>query len=180
MVRLVGAAPAADELVPGSFLSQVSALASPATFVWSRLADAARSLADAQALENHLRIQGWALDEVALPGKFMGQVLEWLYREDQLCRGMLAIKGRALGPGDLATPTLAVVDAADDVAPRSAVEPFLRASRAPSDVLEYLGETGVALQHLTLLVGRKARASVWPQVIAWADRANAVAVSKRA
>jgi len=179
VVRLVGPAPEADELVPGSFLSQMSALASPATFIWSRLADATMSLAKAQAFETHLRVEHWALDEVPLPGKLMRQVRDWLYRDDRLCRGALPIRGRTVGPEDLATPTLAVVDAADDVAPRSAMEPFLQASSAPSDVLEYPGEAGVPLQHLAVLIGPEARRTLWPEIIAWADRTEALAASKR-
>jgi polyhydroxyalkanoate synthase len=175
VVRLVGPAPAGGELVPGSFLSHVSALACPSAFVWSRLTDVAMSLADPQSLHIHLRVERWALDEVALPGEFMGQVLDWLYREDRFCRGVLPVKGRMLGPSDLSTPTLAVVDAADEVAPRAAVEALLAAAPAASGILEYPGETGVALQHLALLIGRHARTTVWPRIVAWLDRTAGVA-----
>jgi polyhydroxyalkanoate synthase len=40
---------------PGSLLSHASALASPGTFVWSRLIDAAMSIADPHAMEIHAR-----------------------------------------------------------------------------------------------------------------------------
>lgn len=180
VIGLTGPTPLPRELVPGSFLSQVSALASPSTFVWSRLADSLISLADALSFETHLRVEHWALDEVALHGQFVGQVLDWLYREDRLYRGCLPIRGRLLGPHNLTTPTLAVVDAADGVAPRCAVEPFLRGSPAPSAVLEYPGESGVALQHLALLVGRGARVELWPQIIAWIDHTLAGSNTRKA
>src|ERR1700745_1328371 len=40
---------------PGSLLSYASALASPGTFVWSRLTDAAMRIADPVAFEIHAR-----------------------------------------------------------------------------------------------------------------------------
>lgn len=175
VVALPGRAPARGELVPGSLLSHASAVASPSDFVWSRLADAALSSVDAQALEIHLRVERWALDEVALPGHFMGQVLEWLYREDRFRRGVLPVRGSGLGPRNLKTPTLAAVNAADGVVPRAAVEGFLEASPAQTQILEYPGETGVALQHLALLVGLRARATIWPRILAWIDGLAATA-----
>jgi polyhydroxyalkanoate synthase len=84
----------------------MSALASPDTFIWSRLADAAFSVTDGHALEIHARVERWALDEVPLPGKLVHQIVEWLYRADCFC-------------------------------------------------------------HLGILIGRKARAQVWPEIISW-------------
>jgi polyhydroxyalkanoate synthase len=34
-------------------------------------------------------------------------------------------------------------------------------------LIEYPGEIGVGLQHLAILVGRQAHATVWPEVISW-------------
>jgi polyhydroxyalkanoate synthase len=166
MIRLP---PEGGTPVPGSALTLASVLASPRTFVWSRLADLGASLADRQALEVHLRVARWGLDEVALPGPLSEQILDWLYREDRFYRGMLPVKGRQVGPGDLKTPTLAVVDAADEIAPRAAVKPFLDAAPAASRLIGYPGETGVGLQHLALLVGRRAHSVIWPEIIAWID-----------
>ena len=104
------------EPCPGSLLSQMSALASPDTFVWSRLTDAALSVADQTALETHARAERWALDEVPLPGKFVHQLIEWLYREDRFFRGELRI-GKLIGPHSVSAPTLAIVNTSDDIAP---------------------------------------------------------------
>jgi polyhydroxyalkanoate synthase len=34
-------------------------------------------------------------------------------------------------------------------------------------IVEYPDEIGVCLQHLGILIGRKARAQVWPEIISW-------------
>ena len=66
LVSLVPATLSADT-IPGSLLSQVSALASPGTFIWSRLVDATLSLLNRHTLEIHGRIERWTLDEISQP-----------------------------------------------------------------------------------------------------------------
>ena len=60
----------------------MSALASPGTFVWSRFQDAALSVTDRQAMDIHARVERWALDEAAFPGKLVREMIEQLYREN--------------------------------------------------------------------------------------------------
>jgi polyhydroxyalkanoate synthase len=117
----------------------MSALASPDTFVWSRLADAALSVADQIALETHARVERWALDEVPLSGKLVHQLIEWLYREDRFCRGELRIDKPA-GPHSVSAPTLAIVNTADDIAPLDSVRPFNESLATPdARIIEYPG-----------------------------------------
>ncbi len=157
------------EPCPGSLLTQMSALASPDTFVWSRLTDAALSVADHTALETHARVERWALD-VPLPGKFVHQLIEWLYREDRFCRGQLRID-KLIGPQSVSAPTLAIVNTADDIAPLEAVKPFVDSlATRDASIIEYPGEIGVGLQHLGPLIRRRARATIWPAIICWMDR----------
>jgi polyhydroxyalkanoate synthase len=158
----------AVEIVPGSLLSQLSAMASPETFLWSRLVDVALSMGDPEALMVHARVERWALDEFPLPGRLVHEILEWLYRENRLCAGTLRIGDRFLGPSSLRVPLLAVVNTADAVAPPQSIAPFIDAMPAGDiRLIEYPGETGVGLQHLAILVGRQAHAKVWPEVISW-------------
>jgi polyhydroxyalkanoate synthase len=56
-------------IVAGSLLSLISAVACHDTFVWARWMDAILSLADHAALDVHVRVERWALDEVVLSGK---------------------------------------------------------------------------------------------------------------
>ena len=168
LVSLVPPTLSAAEPFPGSLLSHMSALASPASFVWSRLMDAMLSAADHRALDVHARVERWALDEVPLPGELVHEIIEWLYRENRFCRGVLKIGEAQLGPSTLTVPVLAVVNMADDVAPLASVKPFIAAMPATNaKIVEYPGEVGVCLQHLGALVGRQAQAKVWPQIMSW-------------
>lgn len=168
LVSLVPSTLSAAEPFPGSLLSQMSALASPGTFVWSRLMDAALSVTDPHTMEIHARVERWALDEVPLPGKLVHQMIEWLYRENRFCRGVLDVRETRVGPFSLVVPTLAVVNTADEVAPLASVKPFISAMPAKDTrIIEYPGEVGVCLQHLGILIGREAHANVWPEIICW-------------
>lgn len=168
LVSLVPPGLSGADSFPGSLLSYASALASPDTFVWSRLMDAGLSIADHRAMEIHGRVERWSLDEVPLPGRLVHQIVDWLYREDRLYRGILRIRGKAVGPGNLSLPTLVVVNSNDDVASPTSMKPFV-AAMPPGRVqtIEYPGETGVCLQHLGILVGHEAYRTIWPKIIAW-------------
>src|SRR6516165_5357737 len=167
LVTLVPSDLPEEDTFPGSLLSHLSALASPGTFIWSRLMDAALSISDHHAMELHARVERCALDDVPLPGKLVHQIIEWLYRENRLCRGVLKVDKALVGPLSLSVPTLAVVNTADDVAPPISLKPFADAMAKNSQIIEYPGELGVCFQHLGILVGRRARAQVWPEILSW-------------
>ncbi len=168
LVSLVPASISDSEPYPGSILSHMSAMASPHTFVWSRLLDAALSATDGHAMDTHTRVERWALDEVPLPGKLVSEIVNELYRENRFCRAVLRIGKKTVGPSDLSDPTLAVVNTADAVAPMASLS-SMRDILSPGKfrVIEYPGETGVGLQHLGILVGRDAYASIWPEIVGW-------------
>ncbi len=155
-------------VIAGTLLSQLSALASPRTFLWSRLVDAALSIADPFAMDIQGRIERWTPDESPLPGRLVHQILQWLYRENRLCGGTLPVQHTTVGPSGLRVPTLAVVNTRDEVAPVASIKPFIEAMPVRDvRLIEYPGETGVGLQHLAILAGRNAHARVWPEIISW-------------
>ncbi len=135
--------------------------------------EAVSSISDWHALDIHARVERWALDEVALPGKLVHQIIEWLYRENRFCRGTLSVGDTQVCLSRLSAPTLAVVNVADEVAPFASVAPFVRAMpRSDVAILECPDEIGVALPHLGILIGREARACVWPEIMNWLESRN--------
>jgi len=170
LVRLAANGAPSARMVPGSLLSQASALASPESFVWQRLLDAALSLGDREAMTIHARVARWALDEAPLPGRLTREILQQLYREDRFHRGVLRIGDCLARPSAIAMPILAVVNSADSTVTRGSVQPVLDAVASPDvRLVEYPGEVGVALQHVGVLVGRAAHARVWPEILAWIE-----------
>lgn len=168
LVSLIPAAAVDEEAIPGSLLSHVTAMASPRVFFWSRLTDAASSLADPRSMEIHARVERWALDEVAVSGKLFVEIIDRLYRENRFCRGDLDVGEGTVGPGRVSTPTFAVANAEDEVAPPASIAPFLEALATDDSRLVVLPpEVGVCLQHVSVLVGRKARERIWPDMVSW-------------
>lgn len=156
------------DVIAGSLASQVSALASPDTFLWSRWLDAVLSVADPAAIDPHVRVGRWALDEVALPGKLINQIVQWLYRENRLCRGALTVCGTTVGPSRLRCPLLAIVNPVDEIGPLESVTPFInQMATGDPQVMVCPSEVGIGLQHLGMLAGRQAYVRVWPQIISW-------------
>ncbi|MDQ0347128.1 alpha/beta fold hydrolase [Ancylobacter vacuolatus] len=167
-VAAQGAHTAEDGILPGGLLAQSCALLAPGTFVWSRWMDGALSLTDPAALDLHLRITRWALDEVPLAGRLVHEMVEWLYRDDRFAQGRLELGGRLLGPQGLRVPALAAVNAADEIGPRAAVAPFFaRMAEGSTEIIEHPTEVGVGLQHLAILAGRQAHREVWPRIADW-------------
>ena len=154
--------------VPGAFLNIMSALAEPQAFQWERVLDRTLSLGDPQALATHMRVERWTHDEFALPGKLFTDIVESLYRRDDFLGGRLEIDGRVIGPEDLRAPLVSVVDYRSKVIPPQSVLPFHDAAgSARKLVLSYEGDIGVNLQHVGVLVGRSAHASIWPAIFDW-------------
>jgi polyhydroxyalkanoate synthase len=168
LVSLVPARAPDLDPYPGSIVSQAGAAASPYTFIWSRLLDAALSVADGRAMDIHARIARWALDEVALPGKLVSEIVEALYRENRFCRAILRVGDKTVGPSNLSEPILAVVNTADAVAPLASVSPVRDVlGSVRFQIVAYPAEAGVCLQHLGALVGKQAYARTWPEIMSW-------------
>jgi len=174
LAALVKASPRADLLtgmwsdIPGSFLNAVSCLASPVIFWWSRWRDWLESLPDDQARETHLRVIRWLLDEMPLNRRLFEEVVELLYRENRFMLGSLEIRGRRSSPEMVEMPILSIIDPHCRIVPPRSVLPFHGATRSVDKrVLWYEGDTGVALQHVGMLVGRTAHRHIWPEVVKW-------------
>jgi polyhydroxyalkanoate synthase len=178
--RLVRATPDAAKIaehfghVPGVFLNMMSAMAEPHAFQWERVMDRWLSMADPQALATHMRVERWTHDEFPLPGKLFTDIVESLYRRDELMQGKLAIGARTVGPQALATPLVSVYDPRSKVIPPASVLPFHDAAADPRKLLlRYEGDVGVNLQHVGVLVGRSAHARIWPAIFDWLEALEA-------
>ena len=154
--------------VPGSFIDLVSVAADPVTFVSSRFVDRLVSLNDSRALQTHVRVERWTLDEFPLPPRLFEEVVEQLYRGDRFMAGTLRVAGRLASPERVAAPVLSVLDPRSRIIPPPAVLAFHEAvpSRGKR-VLHYEGDRGVSLQHVGVLVGRSAHRTLWPEILRW-------------
>ncbi len=154
--------------VPGTFLDTISYLAAPVVFGWSRLMDLFLSLGDSEALRIHFCVERWSLDEMPLARHLFEDIVELLYRDDRFMKGTLEINGKRAVPENENAPILTVADSECAVVPPRSILPFHEAVRSTDKLLLwYTGETGVALRHAGLLVGRTAHRRIWPEIVQW-------------
>jgi polyhydroxyalkanoate synthase len=154
--------------IPGSFLSSASFRASPGTFGWDRWTDFLSSLPEPGALDTHLRVERWTLDEFPLPRRLFAELAQRIAHEDAFVRGTLEIGGRTARPSQVTAPLVCVLDERCRVVPPDAVMPFYAAAgSADKTLLHYNGDVGVSLQHVGMLVGRRAHAKLWPEILRW-------------
>lgn len=154
--------------VPGSLLSLVSGSAAPVTFYGERYLDYLVSHMDRRNLDTYWRVQRWTLDELALSGKLVEEVVEYLYRGNRFMRGTLMIEASRRKPADITSPILAVVDPFSSIIPPESILHFCRAVQSKSkQFLPYFGDTGVALSHVGALVGPRAHHALWPRIFDW-------------
>lgn len=159
---------------PGSFLNMTAVLADRHAFVNQPFWDWMACQLDPEGLLLHLKLRRWSFDEAPLPAPLFEQVVEWLYRQDLFMKKELVLGGRRLSPR-LAVPLLTVHDPRSRTVPPSSVRPLHDLSpHRHSRRLEWEWEPGVLFHHLAPLVGRKAHATLWPQILAWS--ADAVSV----
>ena len=160
--------------VPGVFLNMMSAMAEPQAFQWERMLDRSMSLFNPQAMATHMRVERWTHDEFPLPGQLFVDLVESLYRKDELMQGKLNVGSRRIGPKDLRTPLVSVADPRSKVIPPQSVLPFHDAAASPAKLLlEYGGDVGVNLQHVGVLVGHSAHARIWPAIFDWLEAQRA-------
>jgi polyhydroxyalkanoate synthase subunit PhaC len=159
------------ERIPGSVLDVASVAAAPEEFVFARWSDAWASLPDTKALAIHLGVIRWTLDEFAPPIPLLRSITDLLYRRDLFARNELPVLGRLTGSNSLAKISVAaIVDHTSRLIPPASV---LEGLRTPS-VFAYVPETGVALQHVGPLVGRRAHREIWPRILDWMRSKNSI------
>jgi polyhydroxyalkanoate synthase len=172
IARLIRSIPSNAQLrkasnYPGTLLNALSLAASPESFLWWRWRDRLASAADPAALRTHLLVERWTLDEYAMPSDLFADVVD-LYRNDRFMRGTLELDGRTAAATNVTAAVLAVVDPESDVVPPSSAMPFLDVlPNGNWTLLDYEGDTGVALRHVGVLVGRNAHRLLWPEILAW-------------
>lgn len=164
----------ASECIPGSLLGMISATASPQAFLLDRYLDYMASQGNRADMETHWRVERWTLDEMPLPRKLFDDIAVQLYRDDKFMRGELQFGATALHPGAATAPLFTVYDPSSRIIPAESILDFYHAAGSREKALmPYLGDTGVALQHVGVLVGASAHREIWPRVFDWMHRVDA-------
>ncbi|MEX0730952.1 MAG: alpha/beta fold hydrolase [Aquisalimonadaceae bacterium] len=171
---LVDASPPTDWLtvmpdgVPGAMLSAAGAIAAPNVFIGERLLDWWCSQGQLEAMQTHLRVMRWTMDEIPMSGRLLADVVERLYRRNLFLLGRLSVNGRLAKPANIIAPVVSVVNPVSRVIPQGSILQFHQVIASNERrVLYYPGDIGVALQHVGVLVGRYTHRYIWPIILQW-------------
>jgi polyhydroxyalkanoate synthase len=154
--------------VPGSLLSVSSFAADPVTFGWARCLDWLCCPHEAQAIQTNLLVERWALAESPIARRLFDEIVQLLYREDQLTRGELRVGIRRVALRMVRAPILCILDRHCRVVPPEAVLPFCEAvGSTDKQLLWHSREAGLSFQHVGVLVGAEAHANLWQVIVDW-------------
>ncbi|MBN8531243.1 MAG: alpha/beta fold hydrolase [Alphaproteobacteria bacterium] len=130
---------------------------------WRKLRRLALTPIDSPERERFARLERWVWDGVDLATPV---ALEWLSdwpRRDALARGLWQIGGRAVTPAALDVPVLAAIPSEDTIVPAASATALLPLLRDPTVLRPPAG-------HVGMVVGHKARASLWEPLAQWCGK----------
>ncbi len=108
----------------------------------------------------------WTID---VPGKYYLEVVEKLYKRNELARGSFVALGQKIDLSRLRLPVYLLAGSADDVV---APEQLLAVQRLVGTGPEALCHQVAPCNHLSLFMGRRTLEEVWPGIVRWMKEAG--------
>jgi len=115
---------------------------------------------EGEAAQTFVRLEDWANDGPPIPGGAAREMFEAMFRDDEPGTGRWRVGGETIDPAALTIPLLNIVSTTDRIVPH--------ATACQS------GERlDLALGHVGMVVGAKARQALWEPLAGWLSRAAA-------
>jgi polyhydroxyalkanoate synthase subunit PhaC len=155
--------------IPGRQIDWANKLMKPVTNFWTTYRRLWQQVLDGEANPGAYQAMArWVADNPPFPGRAYREWITWMYKENQLVRGRMRLRGRRVDLGAVEQNLLVVTAGADHIAPRPGTLPLLDAV-ASADVT-HLDRPG---GHIGLMAGSKARKEIWPDIAEWlAERSD--------
>jgi poly(3-hydroxybutyrate) depolymerase len=103
----------------------------------------------------------WTID---LPGTYYLEVIEKLYRRNELASGGLVALGQRIDLSRLRLPMYLLAGSADEVV---APEQLLAVERLVGTQPEYIRHEIAPCNHLSLFMGKRTLEEYWPRIVRW-------------
>src|ERR1700694_4363768 len=101
---------------------------------------------------------------IALPGTYYLEVIEKLYRRNELAGGIFVALGQKIDLSRLRLPMYLLAGSADEVV---APEQLLAVERLVGTQPEYLRHEVAPCNHLGLFMGKRTLEAYWPRIVPW-------------
>ena len=151
------------DTVPGASVDFANKLMKPVTNFWTTNRWLAQGVHDGTASrEAHQAMAKWVADNPPFPGRAFREWITWMYKQNQLVRGRMRVRGERVDLGRIEQNLLVVTAGADHITPRSNTLPLLDLVR--SEDVTHLDRPG---GHIGLMAGSRARKEIWPDLADW-------------
>ena len=112
----------------------------------------------------HERYDRWNDEVVDLPGTYYLQVVNWIFKENQIADGRFIALGRQVNLADVTAPIFLVAATDDEVVPAAQTFAAAQLVGTPSTLIETATEP---CGHLGLFMGRAALSNSWQRIASW-------------
>jgi polyhydroxyalkanoate synthase subunit PhaC len=155
--------------VPGRFIDGANKMMKPVTNFWTTYRRLWDNVQEGTARrEAYQSMAKWVGDNPPFPGKAFAQWIPMMYRDPELLRGRVRLRGRRVDLGRIDQRVLVISAGADHIAPRPGTLPFFDA--ISSEDVEHFDRPG---GHIGLVAGSAARKELWPSISEWlAERSD--------
>jgi poly[(R)-3-hydroxyalkanoate] polymerase subunit PhaC len=150
-------------VLPGRFIDAANKMMKPVTNFWTTYRRLWDNVQDGTVRrEAYQSMAKWVGDNPPFPGRAFAQWIPMMYREPELLRGRVRLRGRLVDLRRIDQNVLVVSAGADHIAPRPGTLPFFDV--ISSEDVEHLDRPG---GHIGLIAGSAARKEIWPSLSEW-------------
>jgi poly(3-hydroxyalkanoate) synthetase len=122
--------------------------------------------------ELNRRFQAWNAATVDLPGTYYLQVIEKLYKENQIAQGQFIALGKRISLADIKMPIFLLGARDDELVPPEQLFAVAQLIGTPKALIEMANEP---CGHLSLFLGRKTLVGVWKHIARWLSSDSSIA-----
>ncbi|HUA45527.1 MAG TPA: alpha/beta fold hydrolase [Solirubrobacteraceae bacterium] len=155
--------------VPGAAIDFANKMMKPVTNFWTTYRRLWDNVQEGTARrEAYQTMAKWVADNPPFPGRAWAQWIHLMYRDGDLVRGRVRLRGRLVDLRRIDQSVLVITAGADHIAPRPGTMPFF--DLISSQDVEHLARPG---GHIGLVAGSAARKELWPSIAEWlAERSD--------
>jgi polyhydroxyalkanoate synthase len=150
-------------VIPGRLIDEANKLMKPVANHWSSYRRLWQGVRDGDPRRDaYQAMSKWIADNPPFPARAFREWVTWIYKEGQLVRGEVELRGRTVDLRSIDQNLLVVTAQADHIAPVANTTPLFEL--VSSTDVTHLDRPG---GHIGLLAGSSARKQIWPSIAGW-------------
>jgi polyhydroxyalkanoate synthase len=149
--------------VPGAGIDLMNKAMKPVTNFWSTYRQLFQGVLEGSASrEAYQPMAKWVGNNPPFPGRVYREWITWMYKENQLVKGTMTLRGRRVDLSRIEQNLLVVTAGGDHITRRPETLPLF--DMVSSGDVTHLDRPG---GHIGLMAGSKARDEIWPDIADW-------------